>query len=223
MIILRTDDRSLSESEPGKPYWLISPEKSAGRIQHVDVKSVRILFGCSSGWGQRRDVFLRTPTARKALGFDLAAFEVDSRLATEQASVPMYPRNEALVFNLRTYERWNLLEGTRVLALHGNTALLERNDEIVLVRLKPDATLDRLSQPIKRPPFAAILSHGAWVAVGPLLFELQQGKHIGSFPLINGLPRAPLALSTSGSGLFPARPASPTRVSEGPFRWVTAD
>lgn len=220
--VSRTEDRRLVASQAGKPPWLVSSAECAARVTHVDAATGNVLFGCAPAWGQRRDMFLRTPTARKQLGFDLAAFEQDMHRDIDQPRVPLYPRNESLIFNVRTQERWNLLEGTRVLALHGATALLERQDQISIVTLNADATLTQAEPTLRRPPLARVLTQGQWVAVGALLFDLETKTHAGSFPPIGSVHRAPEALSISGMGLFASRAASTQRVSYGPYRWQGA-
>lgn len=218
VVVRRTEEQGLLAATPGKPTLTVSSKECLGRVLHVDVASGALLFGCSGAWGQRRQMFLRTSDARVELGFDLAAYELDTLLPTREPIVPLYPGNQTLLFNLRTRERWLLLDGTQVIAVSGATALIERELQVSLVALNPDATTTPLTTPVGRAAFSGVLRQGNLVAVGQHLFDLSKRVYLGQFPTEG----TPLALTRTGEGLFPARPASPTELGTGPFTWQSA-
>lgn len=214
----RRPDQGLLVSEPGKAVRQVSTTECAGRVMHVDLATGNVVFGCASAWGQRRQIFLRTKEARVALEFDLAAFELDTRLDTSEPNIAFYPGNRTLIFNVRTRERWPLLDGTKVLTIGGNTALIEQNQKLQLIGLNPDGSSSELTQPIPRPEFSSMLVQASFVSVGDHVFHLTNRGYEGSFQTAS----SPLALSTSGQGLYPTKPATPTTLSAGPLRWVEA-
>lgn len=215
----RAQDLGLLVHEPGKPVRNLSSKECAGRVMHVDVGTGNVVVGCASAWGQRRQIFLRTVDARIALNFDLAAYELDTRLDTHEANIAFYPGNQTLVFNTRTRERWPLVDGTQVLTISGNTALIEHSQKLQLIKLKPDASNEPLTNQVPRPAFSGLVRQGGWVSVGNEVFELERGEHKGAFPSTE----TPLALSNTGQGLYLTRPATPALLGGGPLRWVNAD
>lgn len=215
IVVRRTEEQGLLAAEPGKATLTVSSKECLGRVLHVDAPSGALLFGCSSAWGQRRQMFLRTPDARVELGFDLAAYELDTLLPTREPVVVLYPGNQTLLFNLRTRERWLLLDGTQVIAVSGATALVERELKLSLIGLNPDASTTPLTTPVTRAAFSGVLRQGNLVAVGQHLFDMSKRAHLGAF----ATSATPLALTRTGEGLFPARSASPTELGTGPFTW----
>jgi WD40 repeat protein len=212
----RTEDQALLVHEPGKPVRNVSSAECTGRVMHVDLVTGNLLFGCASAWGQRRNIFLRSTDSRIALNFDLAAYELDTRLPTAEPNIVLYPGNQTLVFNTRTRERWPLLDGTRVLTIDGTTALVEHSQKLRLIKLNPDASHSALTPPVTRPEYAGVVRQGTWVSVGNEVFHLARNVHAGAFATAD----TPLSLSTAGQGLYPARSASPTTLGMGPLRWV---
>jgi hypothetical protein len=219
VIVRRMEDRRLVAEIPGRLSWSVSSSECNGRVHHVDPKSGIIVFGCSSAWGQRRDLFWRAPDARVQLGFNIAAYELDGVLPSSDPVLPFYPGNESWLFNIRTRERWQLPDGAHVHGVHANVALLEHNQELRLVTLNPDATHSPASLGVQRPPFSGTLRNGAFVAVGDHLFDLQNRRYDGRWHAAG----TPLTLSQFGLGLFPARPASPTQLALGPLQWLAAE
>lgn len=214
----RRADQGLLVNEPGKPVRQASTSECAGRVMHVDLPTGNVVFGCASAWGQRRQIFLRTQDARVTLDFDLAAFELDTRLDTTEPNLAFYPGNRTLIFNVRTRERWPLLDGTKVLTIAGNTALIEQSQKVQLMTLEPNGSSTPLTQPIARPAYSSVLVQAPWASVGNHLFHLTQHSYEGAFASTS----APLALSTSGQGLYPTRPSTPTTLGAGPLRWFAA-
>jgi hypothetical protein len=215
VLVRRAEDKQLLAETPGRSPWVVSSPECNGRVQHVDPRSGAIVFGCANAWGRRRDMYLRTQDLRIPLGFDLAAYEVDGVLPTTEPILPFYPGNQSWLLNVRTRERWQLLDGTQVHAVSGTTALVERELEMVVIALNRDATTTRLTAAVKRSPFSAIVRQGAFVAVGSHLFDLGRRNYVGRF----AQPGTPLALSQAGAGLFPSRPASPSELATGPLTW----
>ncbi len=105
-----------------------------------------------------------------------------------------------------------------MLSLDGNTALIELNQQLTLVKLNPDGGISTLTTAVARPAYAGLLKQGAWVSVGHHVFDLEHGRHVGTFASTD----TPLALSLSGQGLYLTRPSTPTTVGAGPLRWVAA-
>lgn len=217
VVVRRTEDQGLLAVQPGKPALTVSSKECLGRVLHVD-SSGALLFGCSGAWGQRRQMFLRTADARVELGFDLAAYELDTLLPTREPVVALYPGNQTLLFNLRTRERWLLLDGTQVIAVSGTTALIERELQLSLIALNPDASTTPLTTPVTRAAFTGVLRQGTLVVVGQHLFDLNKRVYLGKF----ATDGTPLALSRTGEGLYPARSATPTELGTGPFTWQSA-
>lgn len=214
VIVRRTDDRQLIASTPGRPAWTVSAPECNGRVHHIDPTSGVIVYGCSRAWGQRRDMFSRTPDARIRFGFDLAAFELDAQLPTSQPTVAFYPGNQAWLIQLRTRQRWQLLDGTHVHAVAGTTALIELNQELTLVGLNPDGSHVQLSPSVKRPAFSSVLQQGPVVAVGNQVFDLEALVYAGEFD-----SPSPLALTRTRRGLFAAASPIPTSLPLGPLHW----
>lgn len=214
-VVRRTEDLRLLEEQPGKPTLAVSSKECNARVLHLDPASGAILFGCSSAWGQRRQMYLRTADARVELGFDLAAYELDTALPTREPTVPLYPGNQTLLLNVRTRERWPLLDGTQVVAVSGTTALLERELQLTVVKLNPDASTTPLTGPVERPPFSGVLRRGTLTSVGPHVFDLAKGSYLGRY----AVDATPLALSRGGEGLFPVRAATPVELATGPLLW----
>jgi hypothetical protein len=213
----RRDDQSLLANEPGKPVRLVSTSECAGRVMHIDAASGNIVFGCAGAWGQRRQIFIRNQDARVALNFDLAAFELDTYLDTKEPNVAFYPGNQTLIFNVRTRERWPLLDGTLVLATAGSTALIELNQKLQLTKLNSDGSNSGITTPVARPPLSSLLTRGPWVSVGNHVFHLTRGTHEGAYATND----SPLALSNNGQGLYARRPSTPALLGSGPLRWST--
>jgi hypothetical protein len=214
-VVRRTEDLRLIADNPGKQTLPVSSKECNGRVLHVDAATGAILFGCSSAWGQRRQMFLRTQEARVELGFDLAAYELDTALPTREPIVALYPGNQSLLFNVRTRERWPLLDGTQVVSVSGNTALIEQNLQLTVITLNPDASFTARTGPIKRTPFSGVLRQGAIVSVGPHVFDLAKRSYLGRY----AADGSPLALSRGGDGLFPVKAATPTELGSGPLVW----
>lgn len=217
VIVRRSEDQGLLAEQPGKAPWLVSSPECLGRVLHLDPQTGAMIYGCSGAWGQRRDLFLRTPEARVQLGFDVAAFELDGLLPTREPILAFYPGNQSVLYNVRTRERWPLTDGTQVLALRGSTALVENDGKVALLALNPDASTTPLTLPVLRAPFSVVLRQGPFVAIGAQLFDLSTRAHLGEFP-----GATPLALSHGGEGLFGVQTATPTRLGQGPLRWQHA-
>ncbi len=215
VIIGRAEDKQLLAETPDKPAWVVSSPECNGRVQHVDPRTGAIVFGCANAWGRRRDMYLRTQDLRIPLGFDLAAYELDGVLPTIEPILPFYPGNQSWLLNVRTRERWQLLDGTQVHAVSGTTALVERELEMVVIGLNRDATTTQLTAAVKRSPFSGIVRQGPFVAVGSHLFDLGRRTYVGQFAQRG----TPLALSHWGAGLFPHRPATPSELATGPLSW----
>lgn len=215
VIVRRAEDRQLVAGTPGKPAWTVSAPECNGRVQHIDPTSGAIVYGCSRAWGQRRDMFLRTPDARIRFDFDLAAFELDSVLPTREPIVAFYPGNQTWLVQLRNRQRWQLLDGTHVHAIFGTTALTELNQELTLVALSSDGSHAQLSAPVKRPAFSSVLQQGPVVSVGNRVFDLEARVYAGEFDA-----PSPLALTRTRRGLFAATPPTPTSLPLGPLRWM---
>ncbi len=216
----------ITRNEIGE-LWLLLPagqtlkvasEQCAARIYHTDVVSDSILFGCASAYGARRDMFIRTSAARKKLGFDLAAYEVDGRLPDHPAMLPLYPRNDAVLLDLEHAQVAALEPDSRVIGTHAKRALISLNGSLQFVRLsyadnKPQVATSALN--VKRPSLARILQQGRMLSLGKLLFDLEELNFLGRFK------EPPLALSNEGLGLLYAEP-SPTKaltVRPGPLVW----
>lgn len=214
-VVRRTEDLRLLVDQPGQASMPVSSPECNGRVLHVDGASGSVLVGCSSAWGQRRQMFLRTRDLRLELGFDLAAYELDTALPTKEPIIPLYPGNLSLLLNVRTRERWPLVDGTQVVAVYGTTALLERELQLTLVSLNPDASTTPLSGPVKRTPFSGVVLQGTMVSVGPHVFDLGKRAYLGRYD-VEGTP---LALSREGDGLFPVKAATPTALGFGPLLW----
>lgn len=214
-VVRRTEDRRLTAEEPGKPALAVSSKECNGRVLHVDGASGAVLFGCNGAWGQRRQMFLRTRDARVALEFDLAAYELDTTFSNQEPIVALYPGNQSLLLNVRTRERWPLLDGTQVLAVDGTTALIEREAKLTVVTLNPDATVTPKTGPVTRAPFSGVSRQGEFVAVGEHVFDLTKRVYLGRYAARG----TPLAVSRGGDGLFPLVSATPTELARGPLVW----
>jgi hypothetical protein len=160
-------------------------------------------------------MYLRSPEARVELGFDLAAYELDTTLPTREPTIALYPGNQTLLLNVRTRERWPLLDGTQVLAVSGTTALIEREQQLTVVRLDANGSATPRTVPVERTPFSGVLRSGTLVSVGPHVFDLNRMVYLGRYRV----DVAPLALSRAGDGLLPAEPATPTKLATGPLIW----
>ncbi len=187
---------------------LVSSEVCQGRVLAFHARSSAVLFGCSGGYGQRRDMFLRTRTQRKALGIELAPFEVDEPLELAGDTLILNPKNAALVLDFNTTTLTTLTDGTTMLSGYGATLLAERNGRLYWVSAGGTET----AVGMRRPTLGSILRRGPWVALGPQLLNLESRRSGGVFP------EPPLALSEAGQGLLPA--SVDELIPLGPLRWV---
>jgi hypothetical protein len=216
-VVTRDASGVLTMSLPNGEHRRISSEKCAGKVLHADAETEAIVFGCASAYAARRDMYVRTATGRKRLGFDLAPFELDSRFAGRPSWLALYPRNDTVLLHLATMTVYPAEVGTRVLATYGTHALAELDGHFRFLSLQdPDARKTKLIQrqlEDKRPPVTDILLLGRFAAIGAQLFDLHELKALGSFE------RPPLALSSDGYGLVPAASPEMRALSTGPLYW----
>jgi hypothetical protein len=194
----------------------ISSGKCNARVLHLDAARELVLFGCASAHGARRDLFLRTQSARKQLHIDVAAFEQDTRFDGQLDLVPLYPHNDSLLLDLNDGDLLQLPQGSRAVAVFGGSALVDVGSALQFVRLdtsgqKPSLRWTKTGR--VRTALQPLLLATPIVAVGKDLFDLDQRVWRGSF---TGFP---LSLSTDAQGLVPRTDATATRLAQGPLRW----
>lgn len=215
----RNDDNELWLNPAATRRQLITSSVCNGRVLHADASRDAIVVGCANAYGERREILLWTSLFRRKLNIDVAAYEVDGRLAAATQLLPLYPRNEAYLLDFQSLQLIALQPNDEVLATLNDSVLLQRGRTLGFLRLKPGASgrlgLDYYPGRVIRPPLAQIRQVEGYASVGPALFNLVDRRHVGSFA------EAPLALSQSGHGLiFTARPRSSSGLRKGPLRWV---
>jgi hypothetical protein len=181
-------------------------------VLHAYAPSETFLVGCSSGFGQRRRLYLSTPAKQLRLGYEVAAFESDGRYPGGARQLVLNPGNESILVDMATGATTKLEEGTSMIASPGDSVLMARKER--LYWLSADGSERDLVT--RRPPLARVLHSGAYVTVGSLWFDGSRA----SKPI--ALDGEPLALSRDGRVLLSdRRPASePAGLPQGPLRWI---
>jgi hypothetical protein len=196
----------------------ISSESCAGRVLHTDAENGTIVFGCASAHGARRELFVRTPTQRRRLGFDIAGYEIDSRFEGQPRWLSLYPRDDTVLLDSKDGEAVPLNRGTRVLATFGNVALVDSADGMAFVRPK-DTDTPRTEITLtgtRRPRLGPVIVRGRFASLGQDLYDLAERSYVGSFQSL------PLALSSDGMGLIAHGTADDhgaLALAVGPLEW----
>ncbi len=216
-VITRNEEAELWLEQANGEMVRISSDKCNGRVLHADADNGSVFFGCTGAYGARRKVYARTKTRRMSLGFDLAAYEVDSRVKNRPLWLALYPRNETVLVSTRDGTTHQLAPETRVLATYEDTALTEHGGKLSFVHLENasrNGSLieDTLTQ--KRASLAPLLSYENYASIGTLLFDLNTKRYVGSFPV------PPLVLSQDGLGLLPKKPGSASSLPRAPVAWA---
>ncbi len=216
-IITREENTELWLEQANGERVRISSDKCNGRLLHADAENGSVFFGCSGAYGARRKLYARTRTRRMSLGFDVAAFELDTSFSGRPAWLALYPRNDTVLVSTRDGTAHRLATETRVLATYEDTALTEHGGELSFVHLedadgKGSLIEEALHQ--KRPKLAHLSSHDNYALVETLLFDLNTKRYVGKFEIF------PLAVSQDGLGLVPERGGDANTLAHAPVRWV---
>lgn len=210
----------------GSELWLWSPdaaatrissESCAGRVLHADARYDHILFGCASGWGQRRQLYYRTQRERRALGFDVAGYELDGRLDPAQRLIALRSRDASYLIDLALRRTSELKQGSEVLATYDSHALIAYDDKLMALHWPDTGSPTWLPLGVPRPSLVELQQQGAFVAVGTSLFDLASRGYAGEFE------RQPLQLALDGRGLLPVHNQTAQRFAEGPLMWTAAE
>ncbi len=218
-IVVRNDTAELRLLTPSGERRKISSDTCNARVLHADAKRETVVFGCAGAYGARRDIFLRTPTARKHLNVDIAAFEQDTRFDGYPDWLALYPHNDSTLLNLEDGELYKLPEGSRTLATFTTNALVDDGGKLLFAHLDGADTKPKLHWTATnrtRKPLEPLLIALPLIALGEELFDIEHRRWLGRFS------QTPLAVSSDGRGLIPRRPGTDRRLALGPVQWEAA-
>lgn len=209
-ILTRNDALELWLESEGGERRLVAPKECRGRVLHAHAPSGNVLVGCASEYGQRRRLYLSTPSKQVRLGYEVAAFESDGRFPHAARLLLLNPGNESILLDMATGAVHELTAGSAMLASIGEFVLMTRKDR--LYWLAADGSERALD--LSRPAFARVRQAGPHLTVGRLWFAAP-----GSSPPVT-LPSEPLALATSGRVLLASAPdRAGAALPSGPLEW----
>jgi hypothetical protein len=209
--ILRRDPDGTLFALSASSRRVFADRDCAGRILWMDAARDELLVGCALPKKPGRlGVELIAHATRTPLEIDVAQLVFDEPARPSERLVPLYPGADVVIFDAEKRLLHRLKSGDAVLATRGPKALLRRARALLLFDAGTGAvtplggTLD---------PLGDALVGASLALVSPLLVELGSGAVRGS------IPGRALALSSSGSALFAATPASATSLAWGPLTW----